>query len=109
MEAKANSSESKAKAKKFSTLSSRAVISKDSRRWRQEHKTQLKGPTKGREAIEAKTRTETKNRDSESSTASFTEKKRGKSLEIAQMPRRRRKESKVDPTLSLLHSNRQER
>jgi hypothetical protein len=77
MEAKANSSKSKAKANKFSTLSSRAVVSKDRRHRRQEHKTQLKGPTKGRKMTKAKTRTETKNRDSENSTASSTEKKRG--------------------------------
>jgi hypothetical protein len=109
IEAKVSNSRSKTKANKFSTLSNRAVVSKDRRHRRQEHKTQLKGPTKGREMAKAKTGTETRNRDSENSTASSTEKKRGMSPEIAQMPKRRRKESKVDPTLSLRHSSRQER
>jgi hypothetical protein len=57
----------------------------------------------------AKTGTKTRNRDSENSTASSMEKKRGMSPEIAQIPRRHRKESKVDPTLSLRHSSWQER
>jgi hypothetical protein len=54
MEAKASSNRSKAKANKFSTLSNRAVVSKDRRRQRHEHKTWLKGPTKGREMAKEK-------------------------------------------------------
>jgi hypothetical protein len=57
----------------------------------------------------AKTRIETRNGNSVNSTASSTKKKRGMSPEIAQMPKRHRKESKVDPTLNLRHSCRQER
>jgi hypothetical protein len=56
-----------------------------------------------------KTRTETKNKDSENNIASSTEKKKGMSPEIAQMPKRHMRESKVDPNLSLYHSSRQER
>jgi hypothetical protein len=56
-----------------------------------------------------KTRTETKNKDSENNTASSTEKKKGMSPEIAQMPKIFMRESKVDPTLNLHHNSRQER
>jgi hypothetical protein len=55
------------------------------------------------------TGTNTKNRDSGKNIASSTENKRGMPTEIAQMPRKHKKESKAGPTLSLRLHNRQER
>jgi hypothetical protein len=109
MEAKASGSKSKDKASKFLILNSRVVVNKGKRCRRQEHKIHLKGPTKGKAMAKAKTETKTRNRDSENSTASSIDKKRGMSPGIAQLPRRHRKELKVDPTCSLRHGYRQER
>jgi hypothetical protein len=57
----------------------------------------------------AETGTNTKNRDNGNNIASSMEKKRGMPPEIAQMPRKHKKESKAGPTLSLHLHNRQER
>jgi hypothetical protein len=83
MGANASSSRSKAKANKSSTLSSKAIVNKDRRCQRRQHKTQPKSHIKGKETTKAETITETKNRDSENNIASSTEKRRGMSPEIA--------------------------